>query len=76
MEARARRDTDALTWASAGLYAIGFALLFVVALAGVLSLLWAVIPVVLGALVLSLLVEFRWRRRRRQKALERGEHDG
>jgi hypothetical protein len=65
-----RRTTDALTWAAAGLYALGFVLFVVVVLAGVLALLWLVIAFVLAGLALSLLVEFQWRKRHSERRRE------
>jgi hypothetical protein len=63
VERPTRRTTDTLTWTAAGLYALGFVLFVSVVLAGALALLWLVIVFVLAGLAVSLLLEYRWRRR-------------
>lgn len=67
MERPSRRMLDALTWAAAVLYALGFAIFIVIVQAQLLSLLWLVITLVLAALALSLVVELQWRRRKRER---------
>jgi len=63
VERPTRRTTDTLTWTAAGFYAVGFVLFVAVVLAGALALLWLVIVLVLAGLAVSLLLEYRWRRR-------------